>query len=92
MRWPTACSAAGPRPIRYDTTASVVFGTPELGAVGMTEAEAKARLEGFDVYEANFRPMKATLAGSGERAIMKLIVDGNASCSARISSPRAPAR
>ena len=66
----------GPRPIRYDTTASVVFGTPELGAVGMTEAEAKARLETFEVYEANFRPMKATLSGSGERAIMKLIVDG----------------
>ena len=67
---------AGARPIRYDTVASVVFGTPELGAVGMTEAEAAARLEIFEVYEANFRPMKATLSGSGERAIMKLIVDG----------------
>lgn len=66
----------GPRPIRYDTTASAVFCTPELGTVGMTEAEAVARLETFDVYEANFRPMKATLSGSGERAIMKLIVDG----------------
>ena len=65
-----------PRPIRYDTVASVVFGTPELGAVGMTEAEAVARLEKFDIYEANFRPMKATLSGSGERAIIKLIVDG----------------
>jgi glutathione reductase (NADPH) len=63
-------------PIRYDTVASVVFGTPELGAVGMTEAEAVVRLKTFDVYEANFRPMKATLSGSGERAIMKLIVDG----------------
>ena len=67
---------AGPRPIRYDTIASVVFGTPELGAVGLTEAEAAVRLEKFDVYEANFRPMKATLSGSGERAIMKLIVEG----------------
>ena len=65
----------GPKPFRYDTIASVVFGTPELGAVGMTEAEAKVRLEKFDIYEANFRPMKATLSGSGERAIMKLIVD-----------------
>ncbi len=42
----------------------------------MTEAEAKVRLEKVDIYEANFRPMKATLSGSGERAIMKLIVDG----------------
>ena len=67
---------AGARAIRYDTVASVVFGTPELGAVGMTESEATVRLEKFEVYEANFRPMKATLSGSGERAIMKLIVDG----------------
>ena len=65
----------GPRPIRYDTIASAVFGTPELGAVGMTESEAAVRLAKFEVYEANFRPMKATLSGSGERAIFKLIVD-----------------
>ena len=30
----------GAPPIRYDTIASTVFGTPELGAVGLTEAEA----------------------------------------------------
>ena len=30
----------GERPIRYDAIASTVFGTPELGAVGLTESEA----------------------------------------------------
>jgi len=67
----------GPQPpIRYHTAASVVFGTPELGAVGFTEAQAAARCRKVHIYEANFRPMRATLAGGGERAIMKLIVDG----------------
>ncbi len=65
----------GSRPIRYDTVASVVFGTPELGAVGLTEVEAAEAFKRVEIYEANFRPMKATLSGSGERAIMKLIVD-----------------
>ncbi len=62
--------------IRYDTIASVVFGTPELGAVGLTEAEALERFPKVEVYKTDFRPMKATLSGSGERTIMKLVVDG----------------
>ena len=66
----------GAKPIRYDTIASVVFGTPELGAVGLTEAEAVERFPSVDVYRTDFRPMKATLSGSAERTIMKLVVDG----------------
>ncbi len=66
----------GARPIRYDTIASVVFGTPELGAVGLTEAEAVERISRVEVYKTDFWPMKATLSGSTERTIMKLVVDG----------------
>jgi glutathione reductase (NADPH) len=55
--------------------ASAVFATPEIGAVGLTEAEAQRRLEAVDVYLVNFRPMKTTLGGGDERAIMKLVVD-----------------
>ena len=59
--------SANARADRYDTAASVVFATPEIGAVGLTEAEARARLATVDVYQANFRPLKATLraAASG---------------------------
>ena len=64
------------RPIRYDTIASVVYGSPELGAVGLTEAEAVERFFKVDVYKTDFRPMKATLSGSGERTLLKLVVDG----------------
>jgi glutathione reductase (NADPH) len=66
----------GAEPIRYDTIAHVVFGTPELGAVGLTEAEAAERFAEVDVYKTDFRPMRATLSGSPERTVMKLVVDG----------------
>ena len=66
----------GAPPIRYDTIASTVFGTPELGAVGLTETEAVERFPKVDVFKSDFRPMKATLSGGGERTIMKLVVDG----------------
>jgi glutathione reductase (NADPH) len=66
----------GAPPIRYDTIASTVFGTPELGAVGLTEREALERFPKVDVYKTNFRPLKATVSGAPDRAIMKLIVDG----------------
>lgn len=65
----------GKRKMRYDAIAHVVFCTPELGAVGLSEAEALAQYPDLDIYKADFRPMKATLSGSAERAIMKLVVD-----------------
>jgi len=66
----------GAQPIRYDTIAHVVFGTPELGVVGLSEAAAADRFAKVDVYMADFRPMRATLSGSAERTMMKLVVDG----------------
>ena len=54
---------------------SAVFATPEIGAVGLTETEAQRRFAAVDVYLVDFRPMKATLGGGEERAIMKLVVD-----------------
>ena len=67
----------GAPPIRYDTIASTVFGTPELGAVGLTEREALERFPKVDIYKTDFRPLKATVSGGPERTIMKLIVDGS---------------
>jgi glutathione reductase (NADPH) len=66
----------GASPIRYDTVASTVFGTPELGAVGLTEREALERFKKVDIYKTDFRPLKATVSGGSERVIMKLVVDG----------------
>jgi glutathione reductase (NADPH) len=67
----------GAPPIRYDTIGSTVFGTPELGAVGLTEREALERFKTVHIYKTNFRPLKATVSGSSERTIMKLVVEGS---------------
>ena len=66
----------GAAPLRYDTIGSTVFGTPELGAVGLTEKEALERFKKVDIFKTDFRPLKATVSGSSERTIMKLVVDG----------------
>src|SRR5271166_6889893 len=46
----------GAAPIRYDTIASTVFGTPELGAVGLTERDALKQFASVHVYKTDFRP------------------------------------
>lgn len=53
---------------------SAVFTTPEVACVGLTETEALAAHDDIDVFSASFRPLRATLAGSEERALMKLVV------------------
>ena len=53
---------------------SAVFTTPEVGSVGLTEAQALARHADIDIYSTSFRPMKATMTGSTERTLMKLVV------------------
>lgn len=53
---------------------SAVFTTPEVGSVGLSEAQALERHADIDVYRTDFRPIKATLAGGAERTLMKLVV------------------
>jgi glutathione reductase (NADPH) len=55
---------------------TAVFSEPEVGAVGLTEAEARAKLQQTDVYKSMFRPLKATLSGRDTTVLLKLIVDG----------------
>jgi glutathione reductase (NADPH) len=65
----------GTATVDHDNVATAVFTTPEIGTVGLTEREALERFGTVDIYRANFRPMKATLTGSAERTIMKLVVE-----------------
>ena len=62
-----------PTPVDHELVASAVFTQPELGAVGMTEEEARDR-EPIEVYCTSFRPMRGAFAGAQERVMMKLIV------------------
>ena len=59
----------------YINVPSVVFSQPNLGTVGLTEAEARARYAKIDVYKTTFKPLKHTLSGRGERTMMKIVVD-----------------
>jgi glutathione reductase (NADPH) len=61
--------------VDHENVATAVFTTPEVGAVGLTEAQAVERYAAVDIYKTSFRPLKATLSGSQERAVMKLVVD-----------------
>jgi len=67
----------GGRPTVVDHTnvATAVFSEPEIGAVGLTEAQARERLARVDIYKSTFRPLKATLSGRHTRMLMKLVVD-----------------
>jgi len=68
----------GGRPTRVDHTdvPTAVFSEPEVGTVGLTQAQACARLAKVDIYKTSFRPMKATLSCRDTRMFMKLVVDG----------------
>jgi glutathione reductase (NADPH) len=52
-----------------------VFSTPEIGTVGLTEAQARERHSRVDIYRATFRPMASVLSDSTEKMLMKLVVD-----------------
>ncbi len=54
---------------------TAVFSQPEIGTVGLTEAEARDKYGDVDIYKSTFRPMKHTLSGRDERMLMKLIVE-----------------
>lgn len=59
----------------YINVPSAVFSTPNVGTVGLTEAQARERYKSIDVYKTTFKPLKHTLTGRDERTMMKIIVD-----------------
>ena len=65
-----------PTAVNHSGVPTAVFSEPEVGVVGLTEAEACAQLAKVDIYKTVFRPMKATLSGRNTRSFMKLVVDG----------------
>lgn len=59
----------------HDTVPSAVFTQPEVGTVGMTEAEARKAFAKVDIYKTRFRPMKNMLHDDPERVMIKLVVE-----------------
>jgi glutathione reductase (NADPH) len=63
--------------IDFSDIPTAVFSEPEVGAIGLTEMQARELLPRVDIYKTTFRPMKATLSGRNTRSFFKLVVDGD---------------
>ena len=61
--------------VNHSLIPTAVFSQPELGVVGLTEAQARAQHPKIDIYKTSFRAMKHTLSGRDERTFMKLVVN-----------------
>ncbi|MCW0232625.1 MAG: glutathione-disulfide reductase [Ferrovibrio sp.] len=64
-----------PRSPDHADVPAAVFSQPPVGTVGLSETDARKTYGEVDVYRTSFRPLKATVSGRDERAMMKLVVD-----------------
>jgi glutathione reductase (NADPH) len=65
----------GERHMDYHCVPTAVFTHPNVGTVGYTETEARAKFGAVTVFKTDFKPLVHTLSGSTERTFMKLVVD-----------------
>ena len=81
------------RPTAFDhaDVASAVFCRPAVGAVGLTEEQAREKGK-VRIFRTTFRPMRNILAGNEQRTLMKLVVDADSDrvLGVHIAGPEAP--
>ena len=65
----------GGRHVDYTHIPTAVFTHPNIGTIGFSEQDARARFARIRVYRSDFKALRHTLSGSTERTLMKLIVD-----------------
>jgi len=72
-----ADSTFGGKPwqVDYDLVPTAVFSSPEVGAAGLTEAQAREQFAAVDIYMTKFMSLKAIAAGNQQPTLLKLIVD-----------------
>lgn len=64
-----------PLELDYELVPTAVFSTPELGTVGLTEAQARERFPDIRVLQTRFRAMTQAFAGSEDQVLMKVLID-----------------
>jgi glutathione reductase (NADPH) len=64
-----------PSSVDYACIPTAVFSEPEVGTVGLTEAQAREKHGEVHIYKSEFRPLKHTLSGRDEQMLIKLVVD-----------------
>jgi len=65
----------GRRKMGYDFIPTAVFTHPNIGTVGYSEADARTKFGAVTVFRSDFKPLRHALSGSGERTLVKLVVD-----------------
>ena len=63
------------RSLDYEGIPTAIFSNPNVGTVGLSEAKARERHGDIDVYRTTFGTLRHQLTGSGEKVLMKLVVD-----------------
>ncbi|MBO9726350.1 MAG: glutathione-disulfide reductase, partial [Novosphingobium sp.] len=66
-----------PTTVDYGCIPSAVFSHPPIGAVGLTEAQARQQYGEVQIYTSDFRPMKNVVAHRNERSLYKMVCDGH---------------
>ena len=66
---------ANPTTFDHEMVASAVFTQPQMGSVGLSEADARHAHGKVDIYLSKFRPKKETFYGGHQRALIKLVVE-----------------
>ena len=61
--------------LNYDLIPSAVFSQPNIATVGLSEEQAIQQFEQVDIYLSKFTPLKHALSRSGDKFMMKLVVD-----------------
>ncbi len=81
------------RPMAFDhaDVASAVFCRPPVGAVGLTEEQAREKCK-VRIFRTSFRPMKNIIAGNEQKTLMKLVVNAESDrvLGVHIAGPEAP--
>ena len=72
----TVFGGGDPVAVDHGCVAAAVFSHPPMAGVGMTETEARQKIGSVKVYTSDFRAMKNVLAGRDERALYKMVCDG----------------
>jgi glutathione reductase (NADPH) len=67
---------ANPTPVDHDLIPTAIFTQPEMGTVGLSEEDARAKGP-VEIYATSFKPMRESFAGGTQRVLMKLVVCAN---------------
>lgn len=61
--------------ISYENIPTAIFCQPNIGTVGLSEEQVKAKGIEADIYQSEFKHLKHTLSGNNERVLMRMLVE-----------------